>query len=143
MDRGLRVASAGSAAGLLQPARRSRHGGPARRDRLEWRCAGRRRDRGDRAHQAQPPGAAGARAAAPRMTTSGARASRGVPAAPGVAHGPYLRYERVPLTGDRRAGDAATEVTRLKTAAEVVAKSRERVADELRRTDHANEARIF
>jgi len=77
------------------------------------------------------------------MTTTGARAIRGVPAAPGVAHGPYLRFERVPLTHDAHAPDPATEVTRLRAACEVVAKSRERVADELRRSGHANEARIF
>jgi len=77
------------------------------------------------------------------MTTTGARAIRGVPAAPGVAHGPYLRYERVPLTHDGHAADPATEVKRLRAASDVVAKSRERVADELRRSGHANEARIF
>ena len=77
------------------------------------------------------------------MTTTGARAIRGVPAAPGVAHGPYLRFERAPLRHDAHATDPATEVTRLRAACEVVAKSRERVADELRRSGHANEARIF
>lgn len=77
------------------------------------------------------------------MTTAGARAIRGVPAAPGVAHGPYLRFERVPLIDDGRVADAETEVVRLRTACEVVAKSRERVADELRRSGHGSEARIF
>src|ERR1700704_5437270 len=77
------------------------------------------------------------------MTTTGARAIRGVPAAPGVAHGPYLRFERVPLGSDGHAADPATEIARLTAACEVVAKSRERVADELRRSGHANEARIF
>ena len=77
------------------------------------------------------------------MTTTGARAIRGVPAAPGVAHGPYLRFERVPLDHDGHAADVATEITRLKAACEVVAATRERVADELRRSGHANEARIF
>jgi phosphoenolpyruvate-protein phosphotransferase len=77
------------------------------------------------------------------MTTTGARAILGVPAAPGVAHGPYLRFERVPLDHDGHAADPATEIARLTAACEVVAKSRERVADELRRSGHANEARIF
>jgi phosphoenolpyruvate-protein phosphotransferase len=77
------------------------------------------------------------------MTTTGARAIRGVPAAPGVAHGPYLRFERVPLGSDGHAADVATEITRLEAACEVVAKSREGVADQLRRSGHANEARIF
>ena len=74
---------------------------------------------------------------------TGAQAIQGVPAAPGVAHGPYLRYERVPLTHDGRTADNETEVMRLKAACELVAKSRERVAEELRRSGHGNEARIF
>ena len=77
------------------------------------------------------------------MTMTGAQAIRGVAAAPGVAHGPYLRFERVPLTHDVRTADAETEVARLKAACEAVATSRERVADDLRRSGHANEARIF
>jgi phosphoenolpyruvate-protein phosphotransferase len=76
------------------------------------------------------------------MTTR-ARTIRGVPAAPGVAHGPYVRFERVPLVDDGHATDAKGEVARLKAAAEVVAQSRERDADELRRSGHGNEARIF
>ncbi|HJW49369.1 MAG TPA: phosphoenolpyruvate--protein phosphotransferase [Candidatus Limnocylindria bacterium] len=74
---------------------------------------------------------------------TGAQAIQGVPAAPGVAHGPYLRYERVPLTHDGRTADNETEVMRLKAACELVAESRERVAEELRRSGHGNEARIF
>jgi phosphoenolpyruvate-protein phosphotransferase len=77
------------------------------------------------------------------VRTNGARAIRGIPAAPGVARGPYLRFERVPLTHERHASDAQTEVTRLLAASEAVAKSRERIADELRRSGHGNEARIF
>ena len=77
------------------------------------------------------------------MTTTGTQAIRGVPAAPGVAHGPYLRFEHVPLTRDGHSADSENEVARLKAACEVVAKSREDVADELRRSGHANEARIF
>ena len=77
------------------------------------------------------------------MTTTGARAIRGVPAAPGVAHGPYVRYEHVPLTHDGQVADSQSEIKRLEAACEVVAQSRERVADGLRRSGHANEARIF
>jgi phosphoenolpyruvate-protein phosphotransferase len=77
------------------------------------------------------------------MTTSGARAVRGVPAAPGVAHGPFVRFQHVPLSLDGHAADVAAEIARLEAACEVVAKSREHVADELRRSGHANEARIF
>ena len=74
---------------------------------------------------------------------TGARTIRGVPAAPGVAHGPYVRFERVPPVHDGPAADAKTEVARLEAAAEVVARSRERDADELRRSGHGSEARIF
>jgi phosphocarrier protein FPr len=77
------------------------------------------------------------------MTTTETPAIRGVPAAPGVAHGPYVRFERVPLMTDGRAADAKAEVVRLRAACEVVALGRERVADELRRSGHGSEARIF
>ncbi len=77
------------------------------------------------------------------MTTTGAQAIRGVPAAPGVAHGPYVRFERAPLMHDGHSGDVEADVIRLTAASEVVAKGRERVADELRRSGHGNEARIF
>ena len=77
------------------------------------------------------------------MTTIGAQRIRGVPAAPGVAHGPYVRFERTPLVQDGRAGDAEGEMARLKAAAEAIARSREQVAEELRRSGHENEARIF
>jgi phosphoenolpyruvate-protein phosphotransferase len=77
------------------------------------------------------------------VTATGAQAIRGIPAAPGVAHGPYVRFERVPLTHGGRTADAQAEVGRLKAACEVVAKSRERDADDLRRSGHDGEARIF
>ena len=77
------------------------------------------------------------------MTTTGAQAIRGVPAAPGVAHGPYVRYERAPLIHEGHSADVEADVIRLTAASEVVAKGRERVADELRRSGHGNEARIF
>ena len=77
------------------------------------------------------------------MTTTGAQAIRGVPAAPGVAHGPYVRFERAPLMHDGHSADVEADVIRLTAASEVVAKGRERVADELRRSGHGNEARIF
>jgi phosphoenolpyruvate-protein phosphotransferase len=77
------------------------------------------------------------------MTTGGAQAIRGIPAAPGVAHGPYVRFQRAPLTHDGVTADAQTEVKRLKAACEVVATSRERDAEDLRRSGHDSEARIF
>jgi phosphoenolpyruvate-protein phosphotransferase len=75
--------------------------------------------------------------------TTGAQAIRGVPAAPGVAHGPYVRFERAPLRHDGHSADVEADVIRLTAASEVVAEGRERIADELRRSGHGNEARIF
>ena len=77
------------------------------------------------------------------MTANAAKSMRGVPAAPGVAHGPYLRFERVPLSDGGQTTDPDAEVKRLRAASEVVATSRERDADDLRRTGHDSEARIF
>ena len=77
------------------------------------------------------------------MTTTAGGAIRGVPAAPGLAHGPYVRYERVALSAAAPAQDANAEIARLRAASEVVAKGRERIADGLRRSGHPNEARIF
>jgi phosphoenolpyruvate-protein phosphotransferase len=54
-----------------------------------------------------------------------------------------VRFERLPFVHDGHVVDATSEVARLRAAAEVVARSRERDADELRRSGHGNEARIF
>jgi phosphoenolpyruvate-protein phosphotransferase len=75
--------------------------------------------------------------------TTTARAIRGVAAAPGIARGPYVRFVRVVLGDGAPPADIEAEVRHLERASEVVAKSRERVAEELRRSGHANEARIF
>ena len=77
------------------------------------------------------------------MTAIGTQAIRGTPAAPGVAHGPYVRFERAPVLPDGRTADPDGEVRRLRAASEVVATSRERDAEHLRQTGHPNEARIF
>jgi phosphocarrier protein FPr len=77
------------------------------------------------------------------MTTTAGGAISGVPAAPGSAHGPYVRFEYEPLLAESPAADPRTEIGRLTAASEIVARGRERVADELRRSGHANEARIF
>ncbi len=77
------------------------------------------------------------------MTTTAGIAIRGIPAAPGVAHGPYVRFQRTPQTHDGPPADVEVEVTRLRAACEVVAKSREQAADGLRRAGHSSEARIF
>lgn len=74
----------------------------------------------------------------------GAMRIRGVAAAPGVAHGPWVRYERsspVRSAGRSLAPDA--EVARVAAAAEAVAVASERLADEVVRAGHADEAKIF
>jgi len=75
--------------------------------------------------------------------TTTAGAIRGVAAAPGIARGPYVRFVRAVLGDGAPPADIEVEVRHLERASEAVAKSRERVADELRRSGHANEARIF
>jgi phosphoenolpyruvate-protein phosphotransferase len=75
--------------------------------------------------------------------TTTARAIRGVAAAPGIARGPYVRFVRAVLGEGAPPADIDVEVRHLERASEAVAKSRERIADELRRSGHANEARIF
>lgn len=77
------------------------------------------------------------------MSTTARGATRGVPAAPGIAIGPYVRYERRVASADRRVEDVTAEVKRLEAACEAVARESERVGDELRRSGHASEARIF
>ena len=77
------------------------------------------------------------------MSTTVRRTLRGVPAAPGVAIGPYVRYERRAVASDGYAQDIAAEVKNFGEAAESVARDSERVADDLRRSGHESEARIF
>jgi phosphoenolpyruvate-protein phosphotransferase len=72
-----------------------------------------------------------------------ARVIRGVAAAPGVARGPYVRFVRAALGDGAPPADVQAEVGHLERASEAVAKSRERVAEELRESGHPNEARIF
>jgi len=71
------------------------------------------------------------------------RAARGVPAAPGIAVGPYVIFERAAPVGPALASDVDTEVARLRAAAESVARDRAALADKLRRAGHVSEARIF
>ena len=77
------------------------------------------------------------------MSTTARRALRGVPAAPGIAIGPYVRYERQAIASEGQARDVTAEVKRLADAGEAVARDSERVADQLRRSGHKSEARIF
>ena len=77
------------------------------------------------------------------MSAVAGRAARGVPAAPGIAVGPYVIFERATPVGPALASDVDTEVARLRAAAESVARDRAALADKLRRAGHVSEARIF
>jgi phosphoenolpyruvate-protein phosphotransferase len=81
------------------------------------------------------------------MTTGGSfrRVVAGTPAAPGIARGAVLRYERAPtpMGGRVNAAEADREVARVVAAAEAVATSSEALADEVRRAGHEDEAEIF
>lgn len=78
------------------------------------------------------------------MTTQGAVRIRGVAAAPGIAHGPWVRFERsTPPRSSGRSLEPGAEATRLTAAAEAVAVASERLADEVVRAGHTDEAKIF
>ena len=77
------------------------------------------------------------------MTTENAVRIRGVAASPGVAHGPWVRYERTAPVSKGRVADADAEAARLLAAAEVVGKASERLADEVSAAGHADEAKVF
>jgi len=69
----------------------------------------------------------------------------GTPGAPGIARGPWARFEGsiVKLGGRILAAQAELEVARLNAAAEAVAASAELLADQVRLDGHADEAEIF
>src|SRR6185369_7973233 len=69
----------------------------------------------------------------------------GTPGAPGVARGPWARYERVSLVlgGRIPAEGVEVEVRRLVAAAEAVAVASEALAEAVRRDGHTGEADIF
>ncbi|HYN70516.1 MAG TPA: phosphoenolpyruvate--protein phosphotransferase [Candidatus Eisenbacteria bacterium] len=73
------------------------------------------------------------------------RVVRGAPGAPGVARGPWARYERTSLVLVGRIGaeQAEPEVRRLIAAAEAVAVASEALAEGVRRDGHEEEADIF
>ena len=78
------------------------------------------------------------------MSTQGAVLIRGVGAAPGIAQGPWLRFERSsPARSSGRSLAPEAEVARLIAAAEAVAVASERLADEVVRAGHPDEAKIF
>jgi len=73
------------------------------------------------------------------------RAIRGTPGAPGIARGPWARFERAGLPSGGRVSSeqVEAEVSRVIAAAEVVAAASERLADDVRRDGHEAEADIF
>jgi phosphoenolpyruvate-protein phosphotransferase len=82
------------------------------------------------------------------MTTlsGGTRTSlKATPGAPGIARGPWARYAPagVPLGGRILREEVEAEVSRLLAAAEMVAADADMLADDIRRSGHADEAEIF
>jgi phosphoenolpyruvate-protein phosphotransferase len=77
------------------------------------------------------------------LTTENAVRIRGVAASPGVAHGPWVRFERTAPASTGRVADPEAEAARLAAAAEVVGKASERLADEVSAAGHADEAKVF
>ena len=82
------------------------------------------------------------------MTTQSAasrRAIQATPAAPGIARGPWARFERadLPLGGRVSADRVEPEVARLTAAARVVATASEALADDVRQRGHDREADVF
>ena len=77
------------------------------------------------------------------MTTENAVRIRGVAASPGVAHGPWVRYERTAPVSRGRVAEPEAEVARLLAAAEVVGKASEQLADEVEGAGHPDEAKVF
>ena len=77
------------------------------------------------------------------MTTKNVARIRGVAASPGVAHGPWVRFERTAPVSRGRTAEPEAEVARLVAAAEAVGHASEQLADEVRRAGHAEEANVF
>ena len=77
------------------------------------------------------------------MTTSNAARIRGVAASPGVAHGPWVRFERKAHVSRAVVTDPEAEIARLMAAAEAVGRASDHLADEVRAAGHADEAEVF
>jgi phosphoenolpyruvate-protein phosphotransferase len=67
------------------------------------------------------------------------------PAAPGIARGPWVRFERpiVPLGGRVSLDQVDSEIARLVAAGETIAAASEALADDVRGRGHAEEADVF
>src|SRR4029077_3474908 len=64
-------------------------------------------------------------------------------ASPGVAHGPWVRFERKAPVSRGVVTDPESEVARLIAASEAVGRASERLADQVRAAGHADEAEVF
>jgi len=77
------------------------------------------------------------------VTTENAVLIRGVAASPGVAHGPWVRFERKPPVSRGVVADPEAEVARLTAACGAVGRASERLADDVRGAGHTDEADVF
>lgn len=77
------------------------------------------------------------------MTIVNAVRIRGIAASPGVARGPWIRFERKAPVSQGAVSDPEAEVARLIGAAEAVGKASEQLAAEVTRAGHAEEAKVF
>src|SRR4029077_7491916 len=64
-------------------------------------------------------------------------------ASPGVAHGPWVRFERKAPVSRGVVTDPESEVARLIAASEAVGRASERLAEQVRAAGHADEAEVF
>jgi phosphoenolpyruvate-protein phosphotransferase len=77
------------------------------------------------------------------VTTENALLVRGVAASPGVAHGPWVRFERKAPVSRGVVTDPEDEVTRLIAASDAVGRASERLAEQVRAAGHKDEAEVF
>ena len=77
------------------------------------------------------------------MTTESALNLRGVAASPGVAHGPWVRFERKAPVSRGVTTEPEAEVGRLIAASEAVGRASEKLANQVRAAGHTDEAEVF
>jgi phosphoenolpyruvate-protein phosphotransferase len=77
------------------------------------------------------------------VTTENAVLVRGVAASPGIAHGPWVRFERKAPVSRGVVTNPEAEVTRLIAASDAVGRASERLADQVRGAGHPDEAEVF
>jgi phosphoenolpyruvate-protein kinase (PTS system EI component) len=77
------------------------------------------------------------------VTTVAAVLIHGIGASPGVAHGPWIRFERKAAVSRGVVARPEDEVARLLAAAEAVGRASDELAAEVRRAGHAEEAEVF